>query len=263
MSGLNDKKIGVAAARNSEAIAKLIQNNGGTSFIYSVQGEQVLDEEVSRKNVLDFIRDPFDQVLLTTGIGLETLEKAANDLDCLSDFIGNLRNSKLAIRGSKTANWLKRHSLSPKFVSEDGTMESLLAQLALDDDNNRLFLQAYSQDEAVLKKQLEHQGYAVYLSKPYEYMEPDLTIMTALRKQIITRSLDAVVFTSKTQIQNLFKGSSEAEELTAAFHDHVLPVGVGKVTTAELRKNGVTTAFHPGKPKMGAMIVELANFFSH
>ncbi|WP_010531886.1 uroporphyrinogen-III synthase [Lentibacillus jeotgali] len=260
MSGMDGKRIGIAAARNREAIGKLIQNNGGTPLVFSIQGEQLLNETISRQNILDFVREPFDNVLLTTGIGAEALEKAANDLDCHSDFIGKLRNSTLAVRGSKTVNWLKKHALAAELVSDDGTMENLLAKLG-DGRDKRMFLQAYSQDDAAVEEQLERQGHAVYLSKLYHYKEPDHTIVTDLRERIISQSLDAVVFTSKTQVRNLFKESSEAKEMTAVFNDSILAAGVGKVTAAELKKNGITTVFHPEKQKMGAMVVELGNYF--
>ena len=45
-------------------------------------------------------------------------------------YIDKLKETKLAVRGSKTMKWIKEHGLEPVHVSEDGTMNNLLAALA-------------------------------------------------------------------------------------------------------------------------------------
>ncbi|SFD89930.1 uroporphyrinogen-III synthase [Lentibacillus persicus] len=256
MNGLRGKKIGVAASRNRDAIAKLIKTNGGEPIHFPIQGEQRLNDNVSCKDVQKFIDEAFDDVLLTTGIGAETLGKAASDLNCHSAFIEKLKDVSLAVRGSKTVNWLKQQSIVADLVSEDGTMDNLLGQLG-DGNGRRLFLQAYSQEDVAVKSQLERQGYAVYLARPYQYREPDPDVLAGLGEQIKSQSLDVVVFTSKTQVRNLFNESGGAE-IASAFNDSVLSAAVGKVTAAELEKNGVTTVFQPKTQKMGVMIIELS-----
>lgn len=264
MKGLEGKKIGVAATRKADAISILIQKSEGTPALFPIQGEQLFNKETCEQNVKELLTKPFDVVLLTTGIGAETLENSTYHLNCHSDFIQKLGNTNLAIRGSKTLNWAKKHSLSAKFVSEDGTMESLLTSLSSDKHNGgkRLFLQAYNQDDAALKHTLENLGYTVYLSKPYHYREPDHQILSNLRQEIIYQSLDAVVFTSKTQVKNLFNTSHNTKGITDSFNDNVLPVAVGKVTARELMQQGVTNVFQPSKPKMGAMVVELSAYLT-
>ncbi|ASN06791.1 uroporphyrinogen-III synthase [Virgibacillus necropolis] len=264
MKDLKGKRIGVAATRKADVISTLIQKNGGTPFVFSIQGEQILNEETSKKNVKELMTKPFDLVLLTTGIGAETLENTADKMNLLPDFIWKLENTTLAVRGSKTVNWLKKQSLSAKFVSEDGTMENLLNSLAArkPDTGNRLFLQAYNQDDITLKQHLENIGYYVYLSKPYHYKEPDYKTLSNLRQEIINELLEAVIFTSKGQVQNLFKASNKSKEMVDSFNNEVLAVAVGKVTAHELEQKGIVNVFQPIKPKMGAMVVELREYLA-
>ncbi|GAA0443446.1 hypothetical protein GCM10008983_20840 [Lentibacillus halophilus] len=157
--------------------------------------------------------------------------------------------------------WFKKHDLSAAFVSEDGTIDNLLK--SVEDSNafgNHVFLQAYNQDDALLEQRLQELGYTVYLSKPYQYREPDKNTFTNLIQEIINQSLDAVIFTSKTQVQNLFHNTSDAKALTESFDNHVLAVAVGKVTASELTNNGVSNVWYPREPKMEAMVVKLRNY---
>ncbi|WP_319020765.1 uroporphyrinogen-III synthase [Bacillus sp. B1-b2] len=261
--GLESKKIGVAATRQADAIATLIQKNGGIPSLFSIQGDQQLNDDICEQNIRELLySNPFDIVLLTTGIGIETLEKTAISMNLHEEFIEKLRNTSLAVRGQKTLNWIKKHSLSVKYVSEDGTMENLLMNIASEGERSgqRVFLQAYNLDDEVLKFKLEEQGYDVYLSKPYSFIAPSPLTVENLQKEISKRTLDAVVFTSKTQVQNLFNDSTHTEEMIRGFNEEVLAVAVGKVTASELEEKGINNLFQPTVQKMGAMIVELREY---
>lgn len=264
MKGLDGRKIGVAAARKAEAIETLIQKNGGSAIAFPIQGKQQLNEDICKQDIKELIAKPFDMIILTTGIGVETLERTAQQLQEHANFIGKLEKTPLAIRGSKTMNWLKKHDLKPSLVSNDGTMKNLFDSLEREEQGHRkrVYLQAYNQDDVELKDKLENLGFDVYLSKPYRYEEPEQPILGSLRQTIISQEIDAVIFTSKTQVQNLFHKSIDSEEIIHAFNDSVLAVAVGKVTASELEENGITNVFQPKKPKMGAMIVELSRHLS-
>jgi uroporphyrinogen-III synthase len=263
MKGLNGKVIGVAATRKADAISTLIQKNDGTPKLFPIQGEQQLNESICEEDIREFLANPFDMVVLTTGVGAETLENTAHQLNQHSNFIKKLDQSTLAIRGSKTLKWLKKHSLSAKYIAEDGTMDNLLTALTTEQRqmDKQLFLQAYNQDDVNLKYLLEDLGYHVYLSKPYQFMPPDDKILKALKQEVLNQTIDAVIFTSKTQVKNLFQNS--AEEIIHAFNEKVLAVAIGKVTAAELEKIGVCNIFQSEKQKMGAMVVELNEHYKN
>ncbi|WP_010649747.1 uroporphyrinogen-III synthase [Oceanobacillus massiliensis] len=258
------RRIGIAANRRADAIAALVHNIGGISHLFPIQGEQILNERTSEQDVLEMISNPFDLIVLTTGIGITTLENAAIRLDCLPEFIGELKNRPLAVRGSKTMKWLKKHSLSPTFLSEDGTMENLLESLTAihPDERNHTFLQTYNQDDLLLRDKLEDLGYDVYLSKPYQYRKPVEEILFSLKQHIMNQTLDAVIFTSKTQVENLFGGSREAREMVNAFNENVIAVAVGKVTASQLKQKGICHVVQPANQRMGAMVIELKKYLA-
>ena len=160
--------------------------------------------------------------------------------------------------------WIKEHGLEPIHVSEDGTMNNLLA--ALDEEYKgkspqRIFLQAYDQDDDKLKSILEENGHTVYLSRPYSYEKPDALVVEQLKQSIIEQSLDAIVFTSKTQVRNIFADPDQSAQLIEAFNDQVLAVAVGKVTAKELESNGIKQVLQPEHQKMGAMIVAIDHHY--
>ncbi|WP_085505864.1 uroporphyrinogen-III synthase [Thalassobacillus devorans] len=261
MSNLEGRRIGIAAERKAEVISKMIRNKGGIPVIYPLQGMQHLDEDTSRKNIHDFLEKPFDWVVLTTGIGAVTLEDEAKKAGVHKEFLNKLHQAQLAVRGRKTMQWLKENSLQAEIVSPDGTMESLLSAFATNANQEGIFLQAYNQDDARLKDSLDHLGYSVYLSQPYYYEKPLDKVINSLKCDIADLYLDTVVFTSKTQVRNLFHDESGREILVKAFNHKVLPAAIGKVTAGELSAQGITDVLQPVDSKMGAMVVAIDHHY--
>ncbi|CEI83649.1 hypothetical protein J18TS1_04030 [Oceanobacillus oncorhynchi subsp. incaldanensis] len=263
MDGLKGKQVAVAASRQAKAIDTLISKHGGNTIQLPIQGEYQLNDSICQQDVKKLVENRFDFVILTTGIGAETLEQSAKKLHIHTSFIDKLKSSTLAIRGSKTTKWMKQHHLIPTILSADGTMENLLASLppVKQGEEKQIYLQTYNEDDVYLKRSLEQLGYAVYLSKPYSYKEPDQQILSILKETITSQNVDVVVFTSKTQVRNLFM-KEDKEKLAEAFNQGILAAAIGKVTAAELEKNGIEKVFQPKKPKMGAMVVELNKQFS-
>ncbi|MFD1336208.1 uroporphyrinogen-III synthase [Oceanobacillus iheyensis] len=256
------KRIGIAASRRSDEISALVKKIGGTPIVFSIQGEQILNNETSERDVFELIANAFDFVVLTTGIGASTLEEASLRVNRFPEFITKLSSIPLAIRGSKTEKWLKRHSLDAKVVSTDGTMQNLLHSLqsVIGGNSKTVFLQTYNEDDIVLKEKLENLGCNVYMSKPYRYRNPDKETIAKLESNIVEQNLEAVIFTSKTQVKNLFQMASDTALLTEAFNKHVTAVAVGKVTANQLNQYGVSRVVHPANQKMGAMVVELRDY---
>src|SRR5690606_2046238 len=86
-------------------------------------------------------------------------------------------------------------------------------------------------------------------------------VVDQLKQSILAQSLDAIVFTSKTQVRNIFADTGQSQELVNAFNDRVLAVAVGKVTAQELESNGINQVLQPEHQKMGAMIVAIDHHY--
>lgn len=259
VKGLEGKTIAIAASRRADALSELIRKTGGTPKSFPIQGELVLHEQKSIESVRTLLNRSFDFIVLTTGIGLEALENAALKTDCFDRFIQKMREEMLVIRGSKTQKWLKKHQLTASFIADEGIMENLLYYLKEQKNEKKqtIFLQSYHQDEQLIQKRLEEYGYEVYISQPYQYKEPDPSILKALKRDIQAKKVNAVVFTTKKQVQNLFTSTDDREELIHLFNHHVLAAAVGKVTAKELRSYGIEQVYYPENQRMGAMVIGL------
>lgn len=260
MHGLAGKRIAVAADRRAKEISQLIQNFGGEAVIYSVQGKQILDEQKSESDVKTLVAKSFDWVVLTTGIGIRTLADSAQSLQCHHAFMEKLSNESLAVRGKKTNEWLKEHQLHAALLAHDGTMDQLVIQLEQLPKQKTIFFQAYNQDDAKWKSIFEQRGYEVYLSKPYYFEKPSAETLKSLYMEVLNSTVDAVVFTSKTQVKNILQGK-EAEKLVDSFNSGVQAVAVGKSTAEELLSYGIHHVLQPERQKMGAMIAVLDRFY--
>lgn len=266
LTNLKGRKVGIAAERNAQAIAKLVEKSLGTPIIYSLQGKRVFDEETSKRDVSKLIDSKFDLLILTTKIGVEYLKRSAMEIGQLDSFMETLSHTSLAIRGGKALNWLKIHSLQASYVTEDGSMDSLLEYLAqkANGQGKKVFFQSFDLDDDAIVSKLVNLGYEVYLSKPYYYESPDENTVTNLRNAIVNNALDTVLFTSKKQVDNLLHTHhpDEKQALIESFNHHVLAVGVGKVTAEHLKKYGIKEVFFPENQRTGTMIVSLGDYLS-
>lgn len=263
MKELMGKNIAIAANRRSEEIAEIIRKKGGEPVVKSIQGQMLLNEKDAEQDVEYLLNHSFDWIVLTTGVGAQALENAAKRLDVLAAFIDKLSTSKLAIRGSKATKWLRTHGLEPTFLAPDATMHALTKGLQeIDIAGDSVFFQAYNKEEEKSIQQFVGTfSENLYMSRPYHYLEPDKTVLQELVDLITSRSLDAVIFTTKTQVRNLLANQESKIELVEALQADVLAVSVGKVTTQELLDSGVQHVIEPQNQKMGAMIVKLANYY--
>ncbi|WP_226037883.1 uroporphyrinogen-III synthase [Aquibacillus saliphilus] len=262
MSELKGKQIGIAADKQADAIGIIISDKGGNPVIKSIQGKRLLNKKSAEQDVNHLIENRFDWVILTTGIGAEALEHAAKRLGRKNEFIEALRQANLAIRGNKTNNWLEKWGLKPTFLTPGGTMTELLEYLdGHEISGNQFFFQAYNKDEQDVVNQIAALPVTLYHSMPYFYLPPDEAIVEDLRTLVTDKTLDAIVFTSKTQVQNLFLNEAEKSDLIEAFGTDVLAVAIGQVTADELKKHGVERVLESNNSKLGAMIITLADYY--
>lgn len=260
MRGLKEKTIAITGSRRAAEISELVRKTGGTPISYPIQGELILNETKAEENVKSLLSRPFDYIVLTTGIGAEVLEKVAIKADCFDRYIQKIKTEALIVRGSKTLKWLKKHEISPFFAAEEGIMENLLQFLREQKSRKgkTLFLQSYHQDERFIKNELEKYGYNVFLSQPYTYKEPDRFILNNLKHEIKEEKVNAVIFTTKKQVENLFADNGDVVQLVQAFNNAVEAVAVGKVTAKTLESHGIKKVYFPENQRMGAMVIGLS-----
>ncbi|MBI3953366.1 MAG: uroporphyrinogen-III synthase [Chloroflexi bacterium] len=120
----------------------------------------------------------------------------------------------------------------------------------------------YGERNALLGEALRARGARVEELCLYEWLLPeDVGPLRALVKDVTGGRVDAVAFTSQVQARHLFQvaaGLGQAPELAAALNNHTVVASIGPTCTAALRRFGVEPQVVPEHPKMGHLIVALA-----
>ena len=76
---LEGKNIVLGATRKTDEMSTLIEKQGGTASVRSLQGTAFKADEEVKRDLLAFVEMGADWVIFTTGIGLQTfLEQAEN-----------------------------------------------------------------------------------------------------------------------------------------------------------------------------------------
>lgn len=268
LSSLQGKHIAVTGARKGDEISKLIENLGGIPYIRPTQGTVILDESQVGPDIERLLEEGTDWLILTTGIGTQTLLDMAERLGHRERLIDLMRKTRIAARGYKTRNVLRSIGLTPSISDEDGTVRGLIekfesANLSLRGD--RVALQLYGERSPRFEKWLKEQGADYFEIMPYLHVPPPEHEMKAFIEEMLAGKYDAVAFTSALQVHYLFEAARRRgadQGLVDLFADRTLAVAVGIVTAEALEENGVKRIVQPSNQRMGGMIVEMGNYFA-
>ena len=90
-NALSGKHIVLGATRKTEEMSKLIEKQGGTASVRSLQGTVFKADDEVKRDLKRFAEIGADWFIFTTGIGFETLIEQAEDIGIKDDFLGRLR----------------------------------------------------------------------------------------------------------------------------------------------------------------------------
>lgn len=263
--GLEGKRIAIGGSRKIEEISALIEKQGGIPVVRSLQGIVFLAEKEVEPDLVEFLQKGADWVIFTTGIGLDTLVNVSEKLGMKEAFINIIRHANVASRGYKTFAALKKLDITPVAVDEDGTTRGLTRSLEhVDFAGKRVMIQLHGETAPFLTKFFEERGAEVLKILPYQHIAPEEELVGRLCKEMTHREIDAVCFTTAVQVRSLFDFAREhgiLSDILTSFSNNVLAVAVGKVTAEALREEGARRIVSPNNERMGAMIIELANYY--
>lgn len=262
---LEGKRIVLAASRKTDEMSILIEKQGGLPAVRSLQGTVFLAAEEVEPDLRRFVEEGADWVLLTTGIGTETLLDLAKKAGMEERFLQTLRQANVASRGYKTFAALKKMGIKPVAVDEDGTTKGLVRALdGYDFSGKRVMVQLHGENAPSLLTFLEDQGASVLPLLPYQHIAPEREAVETLWEELLNEEVDAVCFTTAIQVRSLFNFARERNvvtELLQAFKGRAVATAVGKVTAEALEEEGVERLVVPERERMGAMIIELGKYY--
>ncbi|QYR22010.1 uroporphyrinogen-III synthase [Paenibacillus sp. sptzw28] len=265
MARLEGKIIAVTGPRKADELSRMIAKFGGTAVTRPAQGTVFLDDtqiEAQLKELIDF---PADWLVLTTGVGTEALLQTAANLGLSDRFLDALGRMRLAARGYKTVNALRKIGLTPEVRDDDGTTAGLLRALEpYDLKGSRVALQLYGDPAPRLTGALVNRGAHCEELLPYRHIPPEGDVVEKLIDEIVSGEVDAVTLTSTVQVRYVMGCAARMGKLEAvrdAFAGSVLAVAVGKVTAEALQEEGIERVLFPEEERMGSMVVAMSKYF--
>lgn len=267
MKKLKDKRVALAGPRKSEEQSAIVKNLGGIPLLRPAQGTVFLNDSNVKSEIIRIIEGHFDWLIVTTGVGIDTLLKTAREMGQEEEFLSALRKIKIAARGYKTINLLKKLNLKPVVRDDDGSTAGLVRELSpYDFKGLRVALQLHGDPAPILVEWLQQQEAEFREILPYKHIPPESEVLELLIKEILDGQIDAVSFTSTPQVRFLF---SYAEEMGVkngvldAFSKGVVALAVGKVTGQALKETGVQRIVIPEYERMGSALMELAQYYDN
>lgn len=264
-NALTGKTIAIAGSRKLEEISALIEKQGGMAVIRPLQGTVFLAEKEVEPDLRKFIEEGADWVILTTGIGTDSLIDLADNIGLKEQFLNRLNEAKIGARGYKTLGVLKKIGIVPVAVDDDGTNRGLVRNLKqYDFTGKKVMVQLHGEAAPALIRFLEDNGALVQQILPYQHIPPQTETVAQLCEELLHGRVSAVCFTTAVQVRFLFEYAKEkgiAEKLVDIFNHEALAVAVGKITAESIREEGIERLIAPEFERMGAMIIELARYY--
>jgi uroporphyrinogen-III synthase len=264
MPTLHGARVGLLESRMSAELAELVRRMGGTPIVAASVREIPRFEETAAF-VGRLITGRFDVVVVLTGAGAAGLFREAERLGHLPATLDGLRKATLVCRGSKPAVVLKRHGLVPDLVAaRPYTSSEVLEALASTSlEGREVAVVHYGERNSALAEALRARGAVLDEVCPYEWALPeDIEPLRALVRDPAAQ-IDAIAFTSQIQVRNLFSVATSlalAPSLAAALNADIIVAAVGPVCADALKEAGVTPDVQPADPKMGPLLVALADY---
>jgi uroporphyrinogen-III synthase len=264
-SGLQGLRIISFESRRAKEMAELIRRHGSEPMVAPSMREVPLAENSAPLDLCRRIEaGQIDLLILLTGVGTRTMVGALAmhySREKISALLGSVT---LLARGPKPVAALKELGLQPAFTAlEPNTWKEVLAVL----DSNvllkgkRVAVQEYGITNHDLLSGLAARGAEILRVPVYRWALPeDLTPLKAAIREIVDGKADIVVFTSATQVENVFRVAQQdrlGAELSSALA-RALVVSIGPVCSEALVRFGLKADFEPQHPKMGFMIGALA-----
>jgi uroporphyrinogen-III synthase len=264
---LAGRTIAVPETRELDVFAAMLERRGASVLRCPLVA--ILDAP-DPAPVLDWIRwfssGACDDVILMTGEGLRRLLACIerNEPQVRGDFVAQLARVRKITRGPKPARALRELGRKPDIAAGIPTTAGVIDALRAEQLTDRsIGVQLYgTEPNAPLIDFLRTAGARVRTVAPYVYAnKADDAAVRALLDRMTRSEIDAIAFTSMSQVDRLFAVAPATQVLAALAHTHV--AAVGPVVADALAQRAVHVASMPAdsffmKPLTSALEAALA-----
>src|SRR5919199_1596836 len=267
MSDLKGIRVALLEGRMSSELAGLVQRHHGEPYCVPAVREIPLECEEQVAHFINTLSDGSLQIVVfLTGAGAKALFQEAERLGRLGELLTALRGVTTVCRGPKPVAVLrdKQVPISVSAPEPHTTVELLEALAPIDLNGKGVAVVHYGERNAALAEALQAHGCRLEELCLYEWCLPeDVGALETLVRDILDGRVDAVAITSQVQIRHLFLVATEMEqagELTQALNTRTIVASIGPTSTAALQSFGVTPQVVPEHPKMGQLVIALAQY---
>ena len=252
----------------SGELAAMVERFGGKPYSVPAVREMPLEQPEDIGAFLEALcAGRFAVVVLMTGVGVMALLREAERLGRLDAVLAALRKTTTVCRGPKPVAVLRRNDVPVGLAAAEPhtTTELLQALASLDVAGKAVAFAHYGERNETAADGLRARGALVTEICLYEWRLPeDVAPLERLVGEIIDGRVDAIAITSQIQCRHLFQIAEtlgRRSALTEALNGKVVVAAVGPVCASALRSFGVIPHVQPPHPKMGPMMVALADYF--
>jgi uroporphyrinogen-III synthase len=260
--------VAILETRTGPHLGELIARRGAIPMLAPALEEvPVVDPQAVSSLLAQWRSDPFNVVIFQTGVGTRALFQASDAARLTDELLQRLSPSLVVVRGPKPVGELNARGVRIDVrASTPFTTETVLAALSETPMNGaRVLVQRYGAVNHALHDALEKRGATVQEIATYRWALPsDTTPLTLLLDALDRSSVDAVVFTSAVQIENLLmvaKMAGRASQLVGQLNRLVI-ASIGPVCSRALRDHGITPSFEADPPKLGPLVAGLERALS-
>ena len=244
-AALAGRVIAVPETRQLDVLAGMLERRGARVLRCPLVGIEDSPDTAAVVAWLDRLGSlPTDLVVFYTGEGIERLLGFARRADREATFLAALRRIPKLTRGPKPKRALHRLELDAEYEAAQPTTAGLVAAAAsVPLPHRRIAVQLYSNgQDRELERELRARGVEVDSVAPYVYATgADDEHVVRLIGQLEAGQVDAIAFTSKSQVQRLLALAQERrlEPALRAGLTRTRVAAVGPIVAAELAAAGL------------------------
>lgn len=209
-----------------------------------------------------------DILLCMTGVGTDMLVKTMKIRYDWKKIHKSLSNITIVSRGPKPAKVLRELEIPIDIkVPEPNTWKELLEALDAHDKTadltgKKVAIQEYGETNEQLNEALRERGAELVPTSIYRWALPDdLEPLKEGIRAILDGKVDAVLFTSKTQVHHVMKvaDSMGTKEALQKALKNVTVASIGPICTKGLQVYGIEADFEPSRSKLAIFVKELVD----
>jgi uroporphyrinogen-III synthase len=248
---LEGRVVAVPETRQLDVLANLLERRGASVLRCPLVNIVDSPDEAGVLGWIErLIMTPTDLAVFYTGEGVERLVGVARRAGREEPFVAALARTPKLTRGPKPKRALKALELEPEYVATEPTTAGMVeAAKSIAAPLRRVALQLYSErQDRQLIGYFEQRGAGVDAVAPYVYAsQADDARVAALIGALEAGRVDAIAFTSKSQVQRLLEVAQKRslEGALRAGLERTQVAAVGPIVAAELANERIRVDASP------------------